>query len=278
MPVVRAPQKVEILKPTELDRIYVFSVDFCRRETWYTDSIAVVDEVVGQGDGSSVAFSLDHPWVVDLGHGKVTEEDRIAPPGGSLGGYRPSVWVGEVLQEEREAFESSGGDYTLNYETGELTFFVAPGMGETITASYFYVPDGVGPCVKIVPLGGKKTVITTHESQFSANWIMDDTIIVQVRATQYPGYEGVDLLLDQTKLKTVGNVMDWFNGSFPVVPANGGGVRGLSSDILVGRVDYISTINLLSSIGMYLKCFTEHARGFGGERATMTYYGYQEDE
>jgi hypothetical protein len=278
MAVTLAPQKVEILKPVDLDRVYIFSVDFCRRETWYIDSVAVEAEVVGTGNGSTLAFSLNHPWVVDLGHGKVTEEDRIAPPGGSQGGYRPSVWVGTELKTEREAFEASGGDYTLDYETGDLTFFTAPGEGVAVTASYFYVPDGVGPCVKIVPVAGKKTIINTHESQFSADWSMDDTIIVEIRATQYPGFEGVDILLDQTKLKTVGNVLDWFSGSFPVIPANGGGIRGLSSDILIGRVDYISTINLLSSIGMYLKCFTEHARGFGGERAAMTYYGYQVEE
>jgi len=74
----------------------------------------VTDEAVGTGNGSTTDFSLAHSPVI-----AGSEE----------------VYVDDVLQT-REETPGDGGDYTINYVNGELSFITAP-VGN-IVASYRY--------------------------------------------------------------------------------------------------------------------------------------------
>jgi len=76
----------------------------------------------------------------------------------------------------------------------------------------------------------------------------------------------------------VGNFLDFTHGSYPIIPAFGGPVRGLSKNIHIFRWDYESSMELLSSMNMRMKIWTKHGRGYIGERATVTVYGIETDE
>jgi len=260
-------------------RAYIFSVDFCKRETWYVDSIKITNENVGTGDGNTTQFNLGHGTninaneaIVDLNHFKITDEHMIAPPTGSAGGYVPVVKIDDVLKTEREAFET-GGDYEINYTSGQITFYTAPANGLAITCTYYYVPTTAGPKIQFGPPTGKKWSIEVAEAQFAKDINLNDTIIgnVFVKGTNYP-------VSTETRLGHIGNILDYTYGSLPTIPAFGGTTRGLSQDILILRWDYMTPIILYASYNLEMRVWTKHQRPLIGERATITYYAIETPE
>jgi len=83
--------------------------------TWYPITAAsIVGEAVGIGDGTTTVFSLAQ---------KPVEVDS------------ETVYIDGVAQ-------TKATDYSINYETGEITFVTAPASGTTITADYDYASKG----------------------------------------------------------------------------------------------------------------------------------------
>jgi len=78
--------------------------------TYKTQEMSVTGEAVGTGDGSTTEFLLDFYPVKS----------------GSL-----TVYVDGVAKTE-------GTDYTVDYNTGKITFTTAPAAGASITADYIY--------------------------------------------------------------------------------------------------------------------------------------------
>jgi len=274
------PVSVVAQKPTqnEQKRIYIFSCDFTKKETWHHDSLWAT-ESFPDIDGVQKTFQLAHgsgvgTAVIDLSHKKITEEATIVTPSG--GSYIPVVKINGAVQTEREAYKTSGGQYTIDYVAGELTFIATPPSGNTVTIDYFYSPVGVGPIVKASPPTGKKWTLTAAEIQFSTDVIMNDAMVQNV-FLQHPVYGYVSAGAD-VEYANIGTVLDYTYGSFPVVPAHGGPIRGTQTDTIILRWDYLSTIELLSSLSMEMKAWTKDALGFSGERATVTIYGVETDE
>src|SRR5262249_49619204 len=89
-------------------------------DSWlYTDADdnAVTDQPVGSGDGSTTVFQL----VRTLG----TYVAPIIAPNAIT-----SIKIAGVVQ--------SGGSYSVNANTGQITFTTAPASGAAVTATYSY--------------------------------------------------------------------------------------------------------------------------------------------
>ena len=262
------------------DRVVLFSHDLSDKTTWYADSISVVDESVGTGDGTTTDFNLANDYVIDLSHGKVTGEDSILPDSNeSLSTYIPSVKVDSVVKAEREFAATDGGDYTIDYKGGVIKFNTPPASGEAITCSYFYSPDSDGSTMYFRPNDGKKLYLTTAEVMMTADAVFTDTVIASAFASDFnnlpnkvevPGTRGV--------YKTVADLINVTNGSLPVVPAIGGVDRGVSNDVIQLRWEYSSTIKLDSDAGAELRVWTENHKELNAEHVNFSFYGFERDD
>ena len=110
------------LLPGEADYIYdFFNTMEGRGDSFYfevTDESPTSqsgDETIAQGDGSDRTFQFDR-YPVKSGDCSLTLSN--------------SAGSGDTPQTE-------GGDYTVNYTTGAITFGSAPGTGDTITATSY---------------------------------------------------------------------------------------------------------------------------------------------
>lgn len=272
------PQLVGIKKLNIGPRSWIFSHNFCNRTTWFGDAIKVVGEAVGLGDGAATAFNLLHGNVIDVVHGNITDEDYLVPfwwQGGSS--YKLVIRVDGVVKVEQE-FGNSGGDYVVNYVTGVITFVNPVTSGLAIIADYFYEN---GSTLYIVPKAGKRTIITFTECQFSSDIVMNDVMISALYT--YNPYLGLPPLKfeypgSRCSFKRFSDYINYTMGSFPIIPAIGGGVRGNIKDILQLRFDYTSSIELASAYGSELRVWLKSNLVYGGEIATITFYGYEENE
>ena len=279
---------VVVTKPSqsEAGRIYVFSCDFTKKETFYVDSSGASDSF--NADGIQKTFSLAYGSgngyaVIDLCHGKVTEEHLITTPSG--GSYIPVVKINGALQDERESYEVTGGHYTIDYVAGKLIFISAPPSGNTVTVDYYTSGPDHGPCILAGPAAGKKWTLNAAEMQFSMDVDMTDTLLQNV-LVDIPIFDGSGNYLytayDQKAAadavyKNIGAFLDYTYGSYPIIPGFGGS-RGLTKDTIILRWDYLSSMELPSSLNARIKAWTKHKRAFTGERATVTIYGVETDE
>jgi hypothetical protein len=259
-----------------VERVYVFSPNWCDKTTWYGEAIEVLAEAVGTGDGAQTVFPLAQNDVIDLTHGKVAEEGSIPlPAGATMTSWQPVIKVDGVTQTEAVPFGGAANDYSINYATGDITFVVAPANTLAVTADYFYADTAAGNSkFKFGPPAGKKWTIEIGETQFAKDLVLNDTVI----------FVPILLASDTTEVgprsnyKTLGTYMDYTTGSYPIVPAFGGSERGLTQDTIILRWDYQASMVLKSSQGVGIKVFLENDVAFGGERATFTLYIKEEDE
>jgi hypothetical protein len=260
------------------NRSFIFGHNFCDKTTWFGDAVRVVGESVGTGDGTTTAFNLDNTNVIDLRHGKVTDESLLAPTAAQGGSdYDVHIYLDAVEKTEDTPF-GSANDYSVNYSTGAVTFAVAPSSGAAITADYFYEN---GSTTYIRPSSGYKTVIVKAEAQFSKNIDMQDSLVSAVY-TYNPGLGAPPAKFEYpgTKItwKRFYDFINYTNGAFPIIPAMGGASRGVVNEILQLRWEYTTAIELSSSAGAELRVWLESDNPYIGEIATITFYGYDELE
>jgi len=258
------------------NRIYSFSINICDPTTWYVDSEYIDNQLLGVASGQQDFYTTHGSGhgcaIIDLCHGKITEENLLVAPTGS---YRIQVTVDGILQTERECYEYCGGDYEVDYLAGKIHFFTPPSSGE-VRASYFHAPSGVGPIFSVMPPAGKKWVIDSAELQVSDDFVMNDTIVQNVFLT-HP-VEGRIKTIPDVEYKHFANILDFTYGSYPVVPVVGSGPRAMSSPTIIMRWEYLTPLELLSSLEMELRSWAKHGREFGGERFCLTVYGLETDE
>lgn len=270
---------IQAVKPSYGDRAWSFSHNFADKTTWYAEGVRVVDEAVGTGDGSTTVFNLDHGYVIDISHGKITDEDYLVPSAGQGGStYIPEIKVNDVVKTEREFGANSGGDYTINYVTGAITFFVAPTNGHAITATYFYSPANAGSTMFIRPASGTKTIITSIECQMSADVEMTTSMISAVFT--YNPYLGAppakfEYPATRATYKRMTDFIGYTNGSYPGMPALGGSTRGYTQHIYQLRYEYVVAITLDDAYGSELRVWLGDHTPYNGEIAQITFYGYK---
>lgn len=276
--------QVETVKPNSItnSRVYIFTIDFCKKETWYEGSVFVENEIIGTGDSISTTFNFSHgasglgEAIIDLCHSKVTDEYLIKNPSGIVGGFVPTIKISGIIKQEREMFETTGGDYEIDYLAGQIEFFTPPSSGSEIRSNYYYSASGAGPILKVAPPSGKKWIFDFAEAQFSSDFVMNDTILQNV-FFNHPLYGEIPVSNNAVYAK-MGNFLDYTYGSFPIIPALGGSIRGSNNSTIILRWNYLTPIELKYSQGVYLKSWTKHGRGFGGERATVAIYGLETNE
>jgi hypothetical protein len=298
--VTNAPN-VHTTKPDGMThgRVYGFSVNFCDKTTWYHDAPEVADEAVGTGDGVQTIWTLAHGTnadanerIIDLSHGKVSEENNIANPAGTfremangygatlsatLSGYVPVVKVNGVELTERPYGDASGGDYTIDYVVGEITFTVAPPDTHTITATYYYAAATDVACSIVVPGAGKKHHIDRVEIQSTPDACPMTDIVMNVYAGAAP--PNGQPIARPTIIKNVTDIVNWAYGARPQIPVQGGAnPRALTAAVNIHQVRYASSISLLSSMAMYVQVHLSGPVEFAGTWASIVIYGIEEAE
>lgn len=273
----QSPQLVGIAPVDIGDRLWDFTHDFCDKTTWYGDSVRVVGEAVGTGDGSTTIFDLANDFVVDTAHGKVSNEDYLIPTASQTGStYRLIVKVNGVTKTEEEFGLSAPNDYSVDYATGVITFHTAPANGAAITADYFYSPPNAGSAMYFRPPSGGVLTITQVELQFSTDVVMNDELDNGV-FTYNPGLGAPPAKflypLSQVKIKRTRDLVNWSSDPYPGIPAFGGGVRGHTNPWVELHMDYISPLVLPAAAGAELRIWLKNHIPFGGEFAAATVRG-----
>jgi hypothetical protein len=231
--------------------------------TWYGTSTRVAAAALtDSGDG--LTWTSGDTWI-DMTHGKLFDEDALVAD--TEHGYAIEVKVDGAVKTERTPFATSGGDFTVDYRLGKVVF-PSSQAGKTVTATYSKMVDSV---FALVPSEGKAIDIEEVEAQFSEDIVMNDTIVFEVWA-----YNPADLpnkvKIGGTRYKNFKNFIDEALGSYPVIPAIGGSVRGASHAIYGFPFRYGTVRTLSSAYGVELRVRLESDVPFGGEHATATFY------
>ena len=279
-PVVNIANAVETTRSRRGERAYLFSPDWCRKETWWNDAIQAAQHV-DTGDAVETAFQLPHgengtadTRILNLNNGLISQEMFLAPSGGIPSDFLVKVTVDAEDKVERRDYEDTGGDFTVDYVTGVVTFLAAPADQAAITVDYYYVPADAQGTWLIGPQANKLLVVDFVEIQVSKDVVMNDTLVQQQfkgASPQYPG--GINL-----EYRRFGTILDFTFGAHPEYPPLGGADRGTQQPTIHLRFDYLTGEVLRSSETDYIKVWLKYGQEFGGERCAITAYATQDDE
>lgn len=266
------------------------SHDFADPTTWYQGSTRTTDTLTDSGDG--LTFDGHHQFWVDLTHGLMLyERDIVANDLAAAGhGWHVEVRVDAVPMTPRAPFAVTGGDYSVDYAAGTVTFFASQ-AGKVVVSDYSYVvPGAAGASTwELLPTAGKLLEVLDSEAQFSLDAQFQGAIVygihgaVEVFAPALavsnggPVPDGTPIPLVEKYYDTTRQLIADARGSYPVVPAMPG-PRGHSQQV-VGFPFYYGTVNqLLSSAGMKLVVRMENDHPVTGEYTTVTLYCLSLDE
>jgi hypothetical protein len=260
-----------------------YSHDWCDRTTWYEAAVRVEDEEATDS-GDHTTYSLSHEDVIDCYHGKLTQEDLLTDADGNS--YRVVVKVDGSEKTEQDPHDGTGGDYTVDYANGGITFLTPLTEDETVEVTYHYATTAL---FTIKPEPGKQILLEMVEVQLSDDVEIKDTL-------RFNSYGYVDVfaphLVDNPyppgTLIPLGEpivfktMRDYFNDAqraYPSYPPIGGSSwRGLPRTSYILDWDYLRGTLLMSSAGMEIQVVLDHNVEFGGAFATATFYCSQEPE
>jgi hypothetical protein len=277
-------QRIAIEKTT-LSKQNFFTHDWTDPTTWYTKAVRVVDEVADP-DGGYVTYTLDHQNVIDLYHGKIYQEDFIKDSSNNL--YRVVVKVNNVTKTEQDPHYGTGGDYTVSYSQGTITFLSALTINDEVKVTYHYATTSE---FIVAPSSGKQICIDYVECQFSDDISLTDTVMfqpygyVQVFAPQlwdgnggpYPTNTKIPLG-NPLKYKSITDFQAEATKAYVQYPIMGGNSwRGASQKLTIMNWDYLASTILRSDYGMEIQIKLEHNTPFTGWYSTATLYCRSED-
>jgi hypothetical protein len=277
-------KEVVTVWPAEGAKITFYSFNWADRTTWYYRAVRVVDETATvQGEGYTT-YKVPNVNLIDTFHGKISGEDFITDAQGNS--YRVVVKVNDVVKEEQDPHLDSGGDYTIDYAAGTITFLSALDSDAIVLVTYHYED---GSEWSIVPEPGKVLKIRKVEVQFSEDIVLTDSILfqpygpVEIWAPQLvdnPYPIGTRLPLGNPDvLKTMSDYINDANGAFPSIPIlSGSNWRGTKSPTHIFQWDYQTLTDVRSSKGVEVRLKLEHDTPFGGSLAVATFYCLSEDE
>ena len=259
----------------------IMSVNWCDKCSWYEGSTKVTNETLTEGTDGLI-FTSDHINWIDLKHGRVTFEDIVLAE-------NPNKFIVTITSDGVAMTESLvgtiSGDYQVDYPTGTITFNSSQ-AGKVVVATYWYAVSGV---FTVKPNAGKRLQIMYVEVQFSNDIILNDTMVfvpygyAGVFAPQYvpTPFAASDLIPLQApyKYKTRNDFVNESNGTYPSIPAfGGGGWRGSTQAIITLPWRYLTKTELSSAAGMEIRITMENNMAQGGEMATATFYCVENDE
>lgn len=254
-------------EPREGSETLVVSHNWCDPTTWFTQSERVEGEALADS-GDGLIFNSLHDYWIDLTHGNYYNEHRIADQ------YVPSVYIDGVKAAERDPFADTGGDFVIDYKTGNVTF-TSNQSGKTITADY---SRANGSLFIVSPKPEKVLIIEESEVQFSKDVVLNDSTYFQ--AFCYNPYDLPNKVAygHPDIFKTIRNFIDEARGVYPEIPALGGLKRGLSKPHLIFPFKYQVSRDLPVSLGVEARLWLENDIPHTGEFATITFYCTSRDE
>jgi hypothetical protein len=261
------------------------SPNWCDKTTWHPASIYVPGETATDS-GDHTTYNLAHSNVIDVYHGKITFEDFLKDADDHS--YRVVVKVNNVAKTEQDPHYGTGGDYTINYADGEITFLSALQPTDVVTVDYHYADSSL---FLIKPFVGKNLIVDSVEVQCSEDIIMNDSFIFQAYGLveafapylMLPPYNipaGTLIPLgDPLIYKTLRDIINDCNRSYPAYPALGGSNwRALGKSSYIFTWDYpVGSTILYSAYGMELRIKIEHDAPCGGAFVAATLYATSED-
>lgn len=248
--------------------LVIVSHNWCDPRTWYTQSLrANALTLTDSGDGLTFNSGIAN-WI-DLTHGRLYREDVVAAA------YTVVVKVDGAIKTQRAPWATTGGDFAVNYETGQVTFFESQ-AGKAVTADFSYAN---GSRFVVSPTPGKLLWVEKSEVQFSDDVDLRDTIHFCPYAYNPGDPVGPKIpVAAPTTYKRAQDFVDEANGTYPQVPAFGGLTRGLSVPHLVFPFNYLALKELRASYGVEIRVWLDQAIAFGGSFATATFYCTSFDE
>jgi len=267
-----------VVEPTEGSKVTVFSHNFCDKTTWYGDSVQVSQEILSASSNVKyVSVSGSRTWI-DVTHNKITKENIIRHI------YSASIWVDSALKQEN-SISSSDGDYSIDYNIGEVTFNASLGAESIVTASYCYEN---GSTWYIRPDEDTKLRLSEAEVQFSEGIELNDTVSFQLYGkvndfapalTPAPYPSGTLIPLgNATEYATMYDYIAESNKSYPPLePVSSGSWRGFDKRIFIYSWDYNAAIDIYHSMEMEIRVSTKNDNAFTGSYAVVALYGLSTD-
>ena len=265
------PLPVEPVSPTGVPYIELLaregssvnkvSHNWCDKCTWYTQSVRVIEEELTDS-GDHTTFGSEHTHWIDLNHGRLYAEDRIKAD------YLPVISINGTPATERPPFRETGGDFVIDYETGDVTFTESQ-EGNTVTATYNY---SNGSRFLVAPLEGKRLVVEKSKVQASTDLAMTDSIHFQPWAYNPADMPNKVPVAEATIYKTWRDFVEEAEAAFPVVPALGGGdpARSVAEHISF-PYHYLTGKSLYYSMGLEIRVWLENDTPFTGTFGTVTF-------
>jgi hypothetical protein len=127
--------------PVSTSEWVLVSHNFSDQCTWFGDSVRVASEtLIDSGDG--LTFNSAHQFWIDMTSGRMHNDSmwvqlQQATNPSDPHGYQVQVQINGVAAVMREPFATSGGDYEVIWDTGQILFYQSQ-SGKTITAAYSY--------------------------------------------------------------------------------------------------------------------------------------------
>lgn len=266
--------------------------NLCDATTWYSESLRLTEKTLTKN--GAFYESGDVFWV-DLTHGKVFDEEglialqKVFEPSAPHG-YEVVIETSDdggttwVTRPMRAPFATTGGDYTVDYAAGTITFVANdPAPADLVRGSYSQMTNSAWV---LTPKSGTSLAVTKSELQFSSDVDFKDTIVMEVYGladyfaphlldtADPPGPlpPGTPIPIETTYYKTMHQFIDESVGFFPALPPIGGLTRGSQKNTYVLQFHYDVAKVMYSSLGMYLRISLEGDNAFLGERATGTFY------
>jgi hypothetical protein len=237
--------------------------NWCDKTTWYYKATKQTGQTLtDQGAHTNYDSPTSKSWV-DNYHGRYSSEDFLKTEGDDV--PRMKVYVDSVEKTEQDPHTGSGGDYTVDYLNGRVTFLSALSAEAVVTADLWEIG---GSCWILKPDAGKKLKITSAEVQFSADISIKDSVTFQL-------YVGGSPYGDPVVYKTMVDYINEANGSKPPIPATTESSptwRDLTVDVITYPWDYQAVTELKSSLAMEIRVELEHDVELGGTIATATFY------
>jgi len=250
---VQKIQKVSVYK-AEGSGATIVSHDWTDPCSWYKQSTRVIAETLTLDTGKIYDFANTN--IIDLTHGRLYSEDDF------LAGHELKVYDNAVLKTE-------GTDYTMNYETGVVTFDAGYSVTTPVTADYSYEN---GSCWVLAPDAGTVLHLEHAELNFSKDISMSSV------SFEIWVYNPADLpnkiMYKRLKYKNIKDIINSANLGQGVIPAIG----GLTKDVVIFPFNYVTLQSLKASDGAELRVSIDNETAFTGEWATATFYVMSEAE
>jgi hypothetical protein len=257
------------LWPTEGSRVTVFSHNWCDKTTWYQDAARVVDEQATDS-GDHTTYTLAHQNVIDTEHGKLTDEIDLKDASGNY--FFMGVKVNGVAKTIQDPHLGTGGDFTVDYAAGSITFTSAQASDAVVLVTYHYARTSK---MIIRPTAGKKLAMQSVKVQFSKGITLTDTVRYEVWGQ--PGTP-VPIMMSRITYKSFQDFINDANNVGRTMPKIGGtGWRGTADDLCTLEWDYKALIPLYHQYGMELRVYLEHDVPYEGI-CYATFFCLSQDE